>query len=151
MAGIVAGAATVLGVGAAMTATARSSKDPSFSNAVSRAASKAAWPMIVVAGGWHLSMSGCNVSPADVLQSPRGLLDAAVLFTVLYAVGGLVSRTIYSVACVPPGPSDPHADEDALFCRRSDEVKAVVWPICTVAILVHRVRRLAALFSPASE
>lgn len=145
--GIAAGAASTAAVvlGAAWT-----SADPSFGNAVARAASKIAWPLVILAGGWRLSLLEA-LRPAGLLPSAvdgvgtqalhwtKGVVSFAATFVALYAVGGLTARALYSGTCTPPQPLDAHAHEDVAFCQRSAEVlSAVVWPFQAVAGCVRR-------------
>lgn len=146
--GIAAGVASTAAVvvGAAWT-----SGDPSFGNAVVRAASKIVWPLVILAGGWRLSLlealrpaagllpSATDGVDAQALHWTKGVVSFAVTFVALYAVGGLTARALYSATCTPPQPLDAHAHEDAAFCQRSAEVlSAVVWPFHAVAGCVRR-------------
>lgn len=146
--GIAAGVASTAAVvlGAAWT-----SADPSFGNAVARAASKIAWPLVILAGGWRLSLlealrpagllpSAVDGVGAQALHWTKGVVSFAATFVALYAVGGLTARALYSATCTPPRPSDAHAHEDVAFCQRSAEASsAVVWPFQAVAGYVRRV------------
>lgn len=139
--GIAAGVASTTAVvlGAAWT-----SADPSFGNAIARAASKVVWPLVIIAGGWRLSLLEA-LRPAGLLPSAiggigqqalhwtKGVVSFAATFVALYAVGGLAARALYIAMCTPPQPLDAHAHEDVAFCRRSTEVmSAVVWPFQVV-------------------
>ncbi|AVK74526.1 hypothetical protein pqer_cds_104 [Pandoravirus quercus] len=152
--GLAAGAATLLGTGVVVGSAAWTSADPSFANAILRTTSKITWPLVIVAGGWHLSLldnlahAPAVVSGGDAkeaLQWTKGLSVAVATFVALYAIGGLASRALYVVACKAPQPSDPHAHEDAAFCQHSARVlAAVLSPAFVVAAAFDRVRRWTA-------